>query len=192
MNSRNVALCSVFVAIAIILDRFTIPFVKVSFDFWEIPLVIALLLFGYRFSLIVATVTVFAQALIFPRSLGLLFPVWNLVAISITLTSVALVQYFITKKAKGSLRINSEKKIILFLVLPALVVRVAVMPFIDYFMYKVMMPIVVGEVFTDATIIGLLPFWLIFNSVLILYTVPISYTIAKKVNRDLRMGNSLL
>lgn len=192
MNAKAVALCSVFVAIAIILDRITIPFGRVAFYFWEIPIVIALLLFGYKFSLTVATITAFAQALIFPRSIGFLFPVWNLIAMFVTLTSVALAQYVITKKLMGPGKLNSEKKLISLLVLPALIVRVTVMPFVDYFMYKIMMPLFVGQVFTDVYIMSLLPFWLIYNSVLIIYTVPAGYKIAKTINQNLNMGASFL
>ncbi len=92
MNTKEVALCSVFTAIAIALDQVRIPTITglPSFYFWEIPIVIALLLFGFKFGFAVATLSVFGQALFFPRVLGFLFPIWNLIIMSTTLVEGSL------------------------------------------------------------------------------------------------------
>ena len=182
-----------FVALALVLTRVTIPFGVNSLYFWEIPIVIALLLRGFKFGFTVATISVFAQALIFPRSLGLLFPVWNLIAMSTTLIAIALTKWLFDHRASVNPQTkNSEKTLVMCFVAATLAIRVGVMPFVDFFMYKFMLPIVIGRAYTDEYIWGLMSFMVVYNIVLTLYTVPASYTIAKKVNHNLKMGTSLL
>jgi riboflavin transporter FmnP len=193
MNSKDVALCSMFVALALVLTRVTIPFGVNSLYFWEIPIVIALMLRGFKFGFTVATISVFAQALIFPRSLGLLFPVWNLIAMSTTLAAIALTKWLFDHRASVNPQIKkSEKKLVICFVAVTLAIRVGVMPFVDFFMYKFMLPIVIGQTYTDEYILGLMSFMLFYNTVLTLYTVPASYAIAKKVNQNLKIGASFL
>jgi hypothetical protein len=73
----------------------------------------------------------------------------------------------------------------------AMVFRLTVTPFVNYFMYKFMMPIVVGQSFSDAAIIALVPGLLVFDAILVLYSVPTSYMIAKIINKNLSVGNHI-
>ncbi len=193
MNAITVALCGVFAAVAIVLGRFSINLGPIIFYFWEIPIVVALLLFGFKLGFTVATVSIFAQAIIFPRPIGLLFPVWNLIAMSTTLVAVSLTQWIIARKKFDALQAKKSRlKPVFCFVSAALVVRLSVMPFVNYFMYKFMMPLIVGRVYSDVYLAAFIPLLLIYDAVLIFYTVPTSYVIAKKVNSNLKMGNTLL
>ncbi len=192
MNAKEVALCSVFTAIAIALDRVRIPLGPIPFYFWEIPIVIALLLFGFKFGFSVAALSVFGQALIFPRALGFLFPIWNLIAMSTVLIGVALVQRLITWRASRTSQVKPFRiKPVVYFTFTAIVFRLLLLPFVNYFMYKFMMPIMVGPSFSDAYIMALMPGLLIFDAILVLYTVPTSYIIAKTVQKNLKIGNQL-
>ncbi|XHH09813.1 MAG: ECF transporter S component [Candidatus Bathyarchaeia archaeon] len=193
MNAKSVALCSMFVALAVLLARITIPVGPISLYFWEIPIVIALLLFGNRFGFTVAVISVFTQALVFPRSMGLLFPVWNLIAMSTTLAAIALIRWFFCHKiSETKYKAKSEKRMLIGFVAAALLLRVGIMPFVDYFMYKFMLPIFIGQAYTDTYIMGLMSFILVYNTVLTLYTVPTSYTIARKLNQSLKISTTFV
>ena len=171
MNAKEVALCSVFTALAIALDRFRIPLGPVSFYFWEIPIVIALLLFGFKFGFSVAALSAFGSALIFPRAYGMLFPIWNLIAMSTVLVAVSLVQRLITWRVSRTSEVKPFRiKPVIYFTAAAMAIRLAAMPFVNYFMYKFMMPIMVGPSFTDAAIMALIPGLLVFDAVLVLYT----------------------
>lgn len=195
MNAKEVALCSVFAAAAIALDRFRIPavFAQVQFYFWEIPIIIALLLFGFKVGFSIAAITAFGQALIYPRALGLLFPFWNLAAMSTFLVSVTLVQQILGRRKKDVLdnSFNRIKPIIYFISI-SMAVRLLVMPFVNFFMYKYMMPIFVGQSFSDVAIIAMVPSSMVFDIILTLYTIPTAYVIAKKVNITLNEGHRIL
>src|SRR3989304_3630637 len=172
MNAKDIALCSIFVAIAVVLGYFTIPVGPMIFYFWEIPVVVALLLYGFKMSFSVATISVFTIAVIFPKSIGILFPIWNLIGMSTTLGAIALTQWLLTRKtSNGSQTKKTGVNILIFFVVSAIGVRLAIMPFVNYFMYKYMMPIVVGTVYTDVYLVALIPALLIYDGILVLYTV---------------------
>ncbi len=192
MNAKAVAMCSLFVALAIVLYRIRIPVPSFQLYFWEIPIVAALLLFGPRFGFTVAGISVFAQAAIFPSQLGIIFPVWNLIAMSTTLIAVALMQWLIKNwRSSESETRRMRVKPVFILVVAALILRETVMPFVNYFMYKFMMPLA-GQTFTDVAIMSAVTLSLIYDAVLVLYTVPFSYEIAKRVNVSLKMGNTII
>lgn len=194
MNAKEIALCSIFAAIAIALERVRIPaiFAQVQFYFWEIPIIIALLLFGLKVGFSIAAITAFGQALIFPRALGFLFPFWNLIAMSTFLVAVFLVQLLINHRANGvsDVKYFGIKPIVWFTIV-AMIFRLSVMPFVNFFMYKFMMPLVVGHFFSDVAIIAMIPSTMVFDAVFTLYTIPIAYMIAKRVNRTLKIGNCI-
>lgn len=194
MNAKEVALCSVFAAVAIALDRFRIPavFAQVQFYFWEIPIIIALLLFGFKVGFSIAAITAFGQALIYPRALGFLFPFWNLLAMSTFIVSVTLVKQILDRRKNDVTTMNYNRiKPIIYLTSISMAVRLLVMPFVNFFMYKYMMPIFVGQSFSDVAIIAMVPSSMVFDVILTLYTIPIAYMIAKKVYKILNVGHHI-
>jgi len=196
MNAKEVALSSVFSAIAISLDQVRIPalFAPIQFYFWEIPIIIVVLLFGFRLGFSVAVLTVFGQALIFPRALGFLFPLWSLIEMSIIIVGVSLPK-MLTSRRTSTITPQVKKhriKPLVYLTTSAIAFRFAINPFVSFFMYKYMMPIIVGQSFSDAYIIALIPALLVFDAILVLYTVPTSYLIAKTANKNLRVGNKIV
>jgi riboflavin transporter FmnP len=193
MNSKEVALCSVFTAIAISLGDVRIPTITglPLFYFWEIPIVIALLLFGFKIGFTITALTACGQALIFPRALGVIFPIWNFIAMLTGIVGVYLGYKLVKWRASRNPQVNiAEIKPARYFLSLSIVFRLAFMPFVDFFMYKFLMPIF-GPSFSDAYIMGLMPGLLVFDLILVLYTVPTSYAIAKIVNRNLNLGNQI-
>lgn len=112
---------------------------------------------------------------------------------STTLVAIALIQWLITHKTSNCLPTKKPRvnRVILF-VAASLGIRLTVMPFVNFFIYKHVFPIVLGVTYADAFLITFtMPVLILFDVILVLYTVPTSYMIAKKVNKDLKMGNSL-
>ncbi len=191
MNTKAVAMCSLFVALAILLYQVRVPVPSFAFYFWEIPIVVALLLFGFKFGFTVAVISAFTQALLFPSRLGIIFPIWNIIAMSTTLIGVALVQWLIKNwKSNGSETRTLKTKPVVFLVIAVLILREAAMPFVNYFMYTYMIPLT-GQA-SDITTMSAVTLSLIYDAILVLYTVPTSYLIAKRVNVSLKMGNTIV
>lgn len=194
MNAKEIALCSVLTAIAIVLDRARIPavFAQVQFYFWEIPIVIAALLYGYKFGFSVAALSALGQALVFPRVLGFLFPVWNLITMSVALAGIYVAQRHITWKMSRNSQVKTCRiKPIVYFTASVMAVRFIVMPFVNFFMYKYMMPLVVSTTYPDAIIIAMMPALLVYDAILILYSVPTGYKIAKMINKNLNIGNRI-
>ncbi len=194
MNTKEIALCSVFSSIAISLDQVRIPalFAPIQFYFWEIPIVIVVLLFGYRLGFSVAVLTAFGQALIFPRALGFLFPIWNLIEMSTIIVGVSLAQMLTGRTLRTTQMQEFRIKSVVYLTSSAIAFRFAITPFVSFFMYKYIMPIIVGQSFSDEYIIALIPALLVFDAVLVLYTVPTGYLIAKTVNKNLKVSNKIV
>jgi riboflavin transporter FmnP len=190
MNAKAVAMCSLFVALAIVLSKITIPVPYFQLYFWEIPIVAALLLFGFKFGFTVATISVFSQFAIFPSSMGILFPIWNLISMLPTLVSIGLVQWLLTNwKSNHSETTPLGVKPVFLLVLAALILKEAVMPFVNYFMCKYMLPLV-G--FPVPNVTWFITLSIIYDAVMVIYTVPSSYLVAKRVNVSLKMGNTII
>lgn len=194
MNAKAVALCSMFTAIAIILDRVRIPTLpgQVQFYFWEIPIVIALLLFGFKLGFSVAVLSALGQALIFPRALGFLFPIWSIIVMSTLIVGVNVAYRILAWRASKSSGLKSFRIApVVCLTASAIVFRLAPSPFINFFMYKYMMPLIGAPILSDATIIGMIPWLLAFDTILVLYTVPTSHAMAKIINKNLKVGNQV-
>ena len=194
MDAKKIAFISLFVALVILLGQLTVSIRPMVFYFCEIPVVVALLLYGFKTGFSVAAIGIFAQALIFPKSIGIFFPIWNLVAMSTTLLAIALIQWIITRKtSNGSQTKKSRVNCVILFVVATLGIRLTVMPFVNFFIYKYVFPIVLGVTYADVTLMTwTVPILLIFDVILVLYTVPTSYMIAKRVNKDLKMGNTFL
>ena len=70
-----------------------------------------------------------------------------------------------------------------------IIVRASIMLPVDYTIYSSILPIVIGVNIPNAYIIGLMPFTFLFNVLVPLYTVPLSYLLAKTIGNNVKVGN---
>jgi hypothetical protein len=182
MKTKILALTITFAAVTIFLNpRFSglaIPsFVpKLWFQFWEIPVFTAFLLFGIKPSLFVATLNTIVLLLISP---GTSFnePVSNLLAVCGTLIGMFLVANFIIGNRINQ-KFDTSLKAIGFSTFIGILIRLVVMlPWIYLTSF------IVG---TLAIIVPLLPMVVLYDSIVVLYSVPIAYIIAKAVYPQLK------
>ena len=80
---------------------------------------------------------------------------------------------------------------ILFFTAFSIVVRTSIMLPVDYAIYSSILPIVIGMNIPNAYIIGLMPFTILFNVLVPLYTVPVSYLLAKTIGKNVKIVNTL-
>ena len=187
MNGRSIALTAAFAAIAIALNAIRIPTIYwpgFSYHFSEIPIVVALLLFGLRIGVLVEVIHVAGQLVFFPLGpVGFVVYPMGFVAVLLMLAGVYLASGFISRKARSGKHLGERKRVI-YLTAFAVAARGGIMPFLTYgVLYGVLLPLVLGYIIPEAYIAALVPGFILYNVTTVLYTVPIAYVVATKVSK---------
>jgi riboflavin transporter FmnP len=82
VNSKTIAVIVSFSALAIALNIVRVPTVfwpGQYFHIWEIPVIVAFLLFGFRAGFLVAVFNGAGQLIFFPSSAGVVGPPWGII-----------------------------------------------------------------------------------------------------------------
>jgi hypothetical protein len=189
MNTRSLALSITFAAVAIALNAVKIPTIYwtgASYNFTEIPIVVAFLLFGPKIGVFVALLNFAGQEALFP--LGAPFMAAYPIAFT-GLLFMLLGTYLSTKYLAHKLigKTCSDRKRMFYLTAFASATRGAIMPVIIYeLFYRIMLPLV-GITIPENILVGLIPGFFIFAFTVPLYTIPIAYVIATKVSKSLQI-----
>lgn len=154
------------------------------FHFWEIPIIVAFFLFGFRVAITVSIIDAVGYLALFPDGAGIIGPPWRLIAMSTMFLGLFAAQKFtrLNKKEKLLKQTASKKTPLVYTLLPT-VTRTAIMPFVDITIYRHVLPLVVGPI-PDVFIMGLIPAFIFFNIVVPLYSVPIGFYAAKIVSKN--------
>jgi hypothetical protein len=184
------ALIISFAALAIALDPIRIPaffWPGQYFRLWEIPVIIAFLLFGFKIGVSIQAIFAVVHITIFPDGSGVIFAPW-----SITLMVCMFLGLFVASRLINRRNFQGDKiwrKSVIYYTTFSILARVTVMPVIDYLVYRFLLPLVLGHGFTDAFIFALMPAIIVFNILVPLYEVPIAYIVAKNVNTTLKIDS---
>lgn len=193
MDTKTITAVISFTALALVLNPIRIPAIfwpGQYFRLWEIPILVAFLLFGFKIGFSVALLNCTGQLALFRGSTGILGPPWGLILILSMFLGLYLAKKLVARRVIDKKSFLRVKPVVYFTVLGTLS-RVMIMPFVDYAIYNSLLPIAVGKSFTQAYIVGLIPFIILFNVIVPLYTIPISYILAKTVQKNLRVGEML-
>lgn len=190
MDTRAIALTIVFSALAIALTPIAIPagfLLGYSYRFWEIPIVVAFLLFGPKIGIAVTVIRTIAEMTILLRPSGFVGPITALggtlaMLLGVYLASWLLKRGFPTAEGKRF----GVAAVTLFAALGALF-RASIAPLVMYPVYRFFLP----RAFTDAEIVVLVPGIMLFAATLAIYTVIVGYLVARVISRNLRVGNGL-
>jgi len=188
LNSKEIALVIVFTAVAIVLTPIAIPagFLRGwGFRFWEIPIVIAFLLFGLKIGLSVAVLRTLAEMTIFPSPVGILGPPSALLGTIVMLLGLYAAEIFLKRKPAPD-KDRGVKSGLYFTVFGTLA-RLAFSPVAAFIIYGFLLPMV-GVSIPVPAIIALIPLIMVFDLILSLYTIPIGYVVARIVGRNLKVG----
>jgi riboflavin transporter FmnP len=184
LNTKKLAATAVFAALTVALNlspiKFPAPYLPfLYYQVWEIPIVVAFLLFGpiTGFSvLIINTAALFA---LFPGALPT-GPIYNLIAVLSMLTGIYCAQW-LTKSLD-----KKQKEVFLIVTVTFLgvVLRVVVMSFVNWELIKYPPP--VGFSMPEEVVVAILPFVAFFNATLAAYTVPAGYFLAKTISHGIK------
>jgi riboflavin transporter FmnP len=187
------ALIIAFAALAIVLNPAIsgvgVPFLFTGliYDIWEIAIMTAFLLMGFKSGISVAFLNAAFLLSVYPGPSRLLFPLVNTLAVSGMMVGV----YFaskLTRKNSQDQSPSETRKITLSTAL-AVIFRLIVMLPIVY----VLLHFHIGATPPSESAIFMIAFPLqtFFNVTITLYTIPVSYFIAKTVSKNLKIGTKI-
>ena len=184
MNTKKLAAATVFSALTVALNlsplKFPAPFLPfLYYQVWEIPIVVAFLLYGPATGFSVSIVNTAALIALFPGALPT-GPLYNLAAVLSMLAGVYSGQW-LTKKSGNN---KKETLLIIMATLLGVALRTAAMCFVNWEFIKYPPP--VGFSMPEETVIAIMPLVAFFNSSLAAYTVPAGYFLAKAISRGIR------
>lgn len=189
MNTRAIAVTIAFSALTLVLNVFVVPsFYWPGFNYriYEIVLVVVFMLFGFKIGIAVTALNVIGQIVFFPVPGGVVAYPFGLIAMLLMMIGVYSANYLVQSRFQQE-KVSTQRKIA-YLTALGVAVRGAIMPLLDYgVLYHFLLPIVLGRTISEAYMLALLPGMFAFNITIPLYTIPIAYVIAKKVNNSLKM-----
>jgi riboflavin transporter FmnP len=179
-RSYRVAVVIVFAALTLILNlsplKFPAPYAPfLYYQFWEIPIVAAFLIYGFKVGVSIALINTLILLLVFPGA-NPTGPFYNLVAIVSMLTGM-----WLTLDISRRMGISGRRQLIILVIALGIVFRVAIMSIVNYLCLQQPPPI--GFALPVYIVIAYLPLVAIFNSSLAAYTIPLGFILASSVSR---------
>jgi riboflavin transporter FmnP len=181
-RSRWVSLVALFTALAVVLNGLTVPAPYAGFllyGVWEVPVLLALLMLGFRGGLAVAALNGLALEFINPGGLPT-GPLYNLVA-EVSMFAGVLGASKLTQ-GRGTVVLVAAATSL------GAAVRTGVMTAVNWIVLP--QPYPVGFSVPQAAIPGLLLFIGVFNATVSLYVVPGAFGIRKAIASRSRLGAS--
>jgi riboflavin transporter FmnP len=188
MNTKNLALIVMFVALSAAIDAFVpkIPFPLAPFltyNLWEIPIMVAFVVFGPKTGLVTALINSLILLMLAPGYLPT-GPFYNLIALLSMLIGVFAAYKIATYKCPtekiGSFLKKHRIGLSISMTTLGIISRVAITTVTNYFLISQPSPIGFGSFFPfggltgHAAVIAFLPFSALFNATQALYTIPIA------------------
>lgn len=190
MNSKSIALVITFAAVAIALNAIRIPTVfypGTYFQFSQIPIVIAFLLFGVKTGVFVGLLNLAGGLALFPiGAVGLIVYPADFLSSLLMIAGIWIARKF-TNYINESRRFPVFKKPAIGLTLGAIALRTGIMPFFDFaVVYHVLVPLILGIKPSEVYILGLVPAFVLYNAIVSLYVVSVAYVVAAKASKPLK------
>ena len=197
LNAKTIALIITFASLAIVLNPaisgIGIPYPLLPglyFEVWEIPVLVAFLLFGWKVAISAGLINTAFLIAVFP---GMSQPYYftNFFAQVSMIIGIYLATRLISGKIQEDKPVSS-RRLVLSSVLLATFFRVVLM-WANMFFILYVDPLQVYPTTPAWYIVKIIwPPQAILNIILTLYMVPSSYLIARIVNRNMKIGNKVL
>ena len=179
MNSKTLTIIAVFTALSIVLSlsplKFSAPYAPfLKYQLWEIAIVTAFLLYGVKVGISISFINTLVLFAFFPGDLPT-GPIYNLIAVLSMLLGIYIVQ-----KVAGK-RFSRGRETILTSLSTAfgIIMRVTVMSIVNWTVLQYPPPF--GYSIPLQELPSMLSVIALFNATIVLYTIPISYIIARAV-----------
>lgn len=181
-KSQTMAGIGLFAALAIVLNLAHIqaaaPYATfLSYEFWEIPTVVCLLIFGLYAALTASVINTIVLLFVNPGAAAF-GPIYNLIAVVVMLVAIVA-----GNRLSMFVKLSFPTQVALATGL-GIAVRTAVMTMVNYALLPYPPPL--GLHIPVAQVVPILPLIAFFNATLALYTVPIGYFGAKAVTGRVR------
>ncbi len=192
MNVKIVSLTITFAAVAIALNTVRIPTIFYPgnyFQFSQIPIVIAFLLFGARIGISIGAVNLLVSIMILPLGpTSIVTHTMDFLSLLPMFAGLKLAQKFTSQNEKIE-EVSTKKKPIARLIAFPTAFRAMIMPFIDYgFVFHFVLPLFFGINYTGAAIAALVPSFVLYNIIVPFYTVSVAYIVTTKVSGSTRLS----
>jgi riboflavin transporter FmnP len=179
MKARTIAVLGVFAALMIALNlsplKVPAPYAPfLIYQIWEIPIVVAFFIYGWRVAGALAVLNTLALLIIFPGALPT-GPFYNFAAVVSMIAGLQLVKQFLPAKLKG----KKEALAAGGLTASGMTVRTIAMLVVNYSFLSCPPP--VGYSLPQDVVVFYMPFIALFNASLALYTILGGYAIARIV-----------
>jgi riboflavin transporter FmnP len=196
MNTKSLALTIIFVALTTALNiygpKIPAPYAPFLFyQIWEIPIVAAFLTVGPKIGTAVAALNTLLLLMIFPGDLPT-GPFYNLIAELAMLIGIfaayKIGTYQCPKEKIGSFLKQHKIGLTISITALGVISRVAITTVANYFLIAQPSPLGFGSFFSfaglggQAGVIAFLPFSILFNATIALYTIPIGVIVAIAIN----------
>ncbi|MGQ9513594.1 MAG: hypothetical protein ACUVTL_00845 [Thermoproteota archaeon] len=183
MNSRKITAIALFAALAVFLNPLKIPAPYAPYliyQIWEVPIVVALLLYGPMVAVLISIINTLVLLVVFPGALPT-GPFYNLAALLSMLMGIYLSHKIL------SLRSRKRESFVLALSTAfGVTTRVLVMTFVNWACLPQQPPIGFGMPLI--VVMAALPVIGFFNATLALYTIPLGYFVAKAVRSNTKIS----
>jgi len=185
MNSKTIASIIIFAALTITLNlsspiKIPAPYAPfLIYQIWEIPIVAAFLLYGVVVGFTIAVLNTLVLLAVFPGELPT-GPIYNLVAI----TSMLLGMIIVKKLAEHCSYKFGETPLNVLTTSSGIIFRIVTMVCVNWVFLRFPPPIGFG--IPEEAIVLMVPFVVIFNATLALYTIPLGYVAARAVKSGLK------
>ena len=190
MDSKKISLIIVLAAVSLVLNPrfsgFTVPsfFPGLWFQFWEIPVIAALLIMDLKSAVLISLLDTAVLWVLYTGP-GFNAPLFNFLALISTIIGVYLAPKLLSKTASKEIEIPKRKQMIFSTAL-GMLFRVLVMVPAVYLGTIFLRPILLGTTVPDAVIIGFLPTIALYDAVVALYTIPLSYLVCNIIIKNLK------
>ena len=179
MNSRKLTIIAIFSALSIFLSlsplKFSAPFAPfLKYQLWEIAIVTAFLLYGAKVGISISTINTLVLFVFFPGDLPT-GPIYNFIAVLSMLSGI----YIIQKVAGKHFSRGREAILTALSTAVGVVTRVIVMTIVNWIVLPLSPPF--GYNISAGALPGFLATVAFFNATIVLYTIPVSYIIARAV-----------
>jgi len=189
MNTKELATTIVFAALTVALNPGVVPATGVPapyapfliYGLWEIPIVAAFILISPASGILISLLNAAVLFAFFPGPLPT-GPFYNLIALFSMLLGLYIARRFINREGAHQQKVL---KIAAASTILGIVLRVVVMTLMNYVTLR--QPYPLGFQFNELEILAFLPAGALFNSTIVLYTIPMGEFIANVVKSRLKI-----
>jgi riboflavin transporter FmnP len=189
MDTKRISLIAIFAALTIVLSptisRISIPsfFPGLQYNFFELPIVIALLLLGLKPGVAVGLIASIALLPLHQTYIA----IWGIVAWMSMLAGVYVGYRLVNRNAQQE-KMPSARKTVLFCTAGAIILRTLFMAIQNYTLLRYP---VIGMNLPESTILMIIPPIALFNATQPLFVVPLGYFLARTIGSNLKIGNRI-